>query len=374
LIANSIPTTALQRLVDSVVFRRIADAVLRARTRRDILRFDQSPPAACQRRVLLGLVNAAQNTPFGREHDFHRIRREADFRRLVPLRAPGEAGHGSSAAAGANHAHRAAWRTAFALAACARSRGRLFDGRPVFLAASGASDLAGLPWPIRPCAVVAGEGDAEQLARTPVSCLAGPADQIVSLVDRETKLNGCSCISEIWPGLTAVFYSRRSPLDDPAPRLRTILGDSVLVLETCFLREGPAAVEDPRRGCLSLLFDHGVYFEFTPAAERGKRDARRHSLAEVEPGVVYEMAMTSPAGAWACRTGVAVRFERRGSPLLRLVEMPPAAPADAAADGRSVVTRPSCPPQAPHRQIAGIPAVRPERIVHIPWSAPADRG
>ena len=143
----------------------------------------------------------------------------------------------------------------------------------------------------------------------------------------------------------------------------------MLLLETRFLPGGPVAVEDPRHGCPRLFFDHGVYFEFTPAEEANEPAPTRHGLAEVEPGVVYEMVVSTPAGVWACRTGIAVCFERREPPLLRFVEMTFPAP-----DGRKVFTRPECPTQAPHRQIAGIPAGPPERLVHTPWSTPADRG
>ena len=345
-----------------------------ARGRHEVARLDRQTPARCQLRILLGLVHKARATTFGRQHDFHRIRTEADFRRLVPLRSPAELERLQPTPGAGKRAHReafhAAWRTALAFVGGARPHGRLLSGQLIFLGDGGLFDRAALPRLVRPYGLMGcGAATPELLARTPVTCLAGSAEGIDSLLTGVKAFTGCDRLSELWPGLTAVLHTRRSAADEPAPRFRESLGDRVLLLETRFLPGGPVAVEDPRRGCPLLLFDHGVYFEFTPAEEAGEPAPTRHGLGEVEPGVAYEMVMSSPAGVWACRTGMAVRFERRDPPLLRFVETPAAAPAR-----RVVVIRPACPAQAPHRQIAGTPAAPPEKLVHTPWSTPSDRG
>jgi GH3 auxin-responsive promoter len=372
-IANLFHQAVARRLLDSSLFRLGADAVLRARGRSEIARLDRLDAARCQLRILRGLLHGAAASPFGRAHDFRRVRTEADFRRLVPLRSSTELERLPSPPAvldegkALRHTLRAAWRTALAYIVNARPQGRLLSGQLAFL---GEPDGARLPWLARPYAVVSADAAADRLARTPITCLAGSADRIVSLFDQVRWITGRERVAELWPNVTAVLYSRSSPQDDWTLQLRELLGEKVLLLETCFLAEGPVAVEDPRRSCLSLLFDHGVYFEFTPVAEAGKSDPTRHGLTEVEPGVVYEIALTSPAGVWACRTGVAVRFERRDPPLFRLVPMP----APAAVEDRKVLTSLPCPVQAPHRQIVGIPAAPPEKFAHTLWSTPADRG
>lgn len=360
------------RLVDCVVIRRIADALFRAHSRREIARFDQQEAARCQRRILLGLIHAAQATPFGRDHDFRRIRTEADYRRLLPLRTLGELRRASPPTLGGERlrrARRAAWGTAFAFVVHARPRARLLSGAIMFV-----GGRAALPALVRPYANSESdfpEAQARGAASSP-TCLAGPAEWIASCINQARAAAGCDLITDIWPRLTAVLYSSRDP--GAAPRLREALGGDVLLLETRIHPEGPVAVEDPRSGRLRFLFDHGVYFEFTQAAEAGRPEAVRHTLAEVEPGVVYEMALTTPAGLWACRTGVAVCFEQRDPPLFRIVEMPAPARAEVIVSGRKLLTRPACPPPAPHRQTAGIPAAPPGKLVHTPWSTPADRG
>ena len=363
-----------RRLLDSRVVRLAADAVLRARGRSEIARRDRQSAARRQLRILLGLLHEATTTPFGRAHDFRRIRTEADFRRLVPLRTSAELRRLATPPSlldggrACRQTIRAAWQTALAFVAAARPQGRLLSGRMVFL---GEPEARTLPWLPRSYALRnAEDAAANRLVRTPATCFAGSAERIVSLLDQVRWITGRERVAELWPNLTAVLYSRGSPQDEWAPHLRELLGEKVLLLETCFLPEGPIAVEDPRRGRLSLLFDHGVYLEFTPAAEAGKPDPTRHGLTEVEPGVVYEIAMSSPAGLWACRTGTAVRFERRDPPLVHLVE----APLPVGAEGRKVLTSPPRPPQPPHRQTAGIPAAPPEKFAHTPWLTHADRG
>ena len=87
-----------------------------------------------------------------------------------------------------------------------------------------------------------------------------------------------------------------------------------------FRPEGAVAIEDPRHRSLRLLPDHGVYFEFVPVDQVGKARPERYSAAQVQLGVPYALAVSSPAGVWACLVGSIVRFEHRDPPLLRLVE------------------------------------------------------
>ncbi|HVS34472.1 MAG TPA: GH3 auxin-responsive promoter family protein [Gemmataceae bacterium] len=378
MIAHLSPFTASRRLVDSFVFRAVADAIFRARARSAIARFDRLEVVRCQRRILLGLVHAAQATAFGRDHDFRRIRTEADFRRLVPLRTPAALRRVGAAAMDARllqQARRDAWTTALAFVATVRPEARLLSGR---LALADAADV--IPALVQPYALT-GEVAADRLIAEPITCLAGSAQAIASWIDHARYCTGRDRISDIWPRLKAVLYNGKGPAGDAAPQLRQALGSDVLLLETRISPDGPVAVEDPRGGGLRLLFDHGVYFEFTPAAEGGTPEAVRLALADVEPDVVYEMAMTSPAGLWGCRTGMAVRFERRDPPLFQIVEMPvacsspvPGPTRRVVVDGKTVLTHSLCPSPAPHRQSAGIPAAPPEKLVHTPWSAPADRG
>src|SRR5262249_52742914 len=156
----------------------------------------------------------------------------------------------------------------------ARPDARLLSGRLLVLGDGAASAPAGaapdaaargaLPYLVRPYALTPPGDDAlaERVAAAPVTCLAGPPRRLGALLERVCRAAGRDRVAEVWPGLAAVLYSRRAPDDSPR-RLAGLLGGRVLLLETLFLPEGPVAVEDPRRGGLRLLTDHGAYFEFT---------------------------------------------------------------------------------------------------------------
>jgi hypothetical protein len=393
---SSIWEAARNRFASAAVVRQAREALLRARGRRLVTRFDQTDPARAQLRVLLGLLHQARKTRFGVAHDFGRVRTADDFRRLVPLATRAELWHDcwepalprvagatwpalpSAALRGANNA---ALRTALALAAQARPPLRLLDGRVAWLGddialspdaahptprANDAFGSACLPWELRPYSTPHLDPAA------PLTCVAGSWERLLKLFENAKQASGHERAAEVWPQLRVVFYSRRAT-DPDASALRAELGDGVLLLEIGALREGMVSVEDPRYGLPRLLPDHGVYFEFVPAAEADSPAPTRLGVGEVECGVPYQMVLTSAAGVWACRAGVTVQFERREPLLFRFVEVSAGAARPAAPESQGP-GRLAGSTQAPHRRSADIPAAPPESFAHTPWLTPADRG
>ena len=379
---------------------------MRAAGRRHLAQLDRLAPAACQQRVLLGLLHEAQTTRFGREHDFRRIHTPADFRRLVPLSTRAELWRdywqpvyphlGGATWRGVQwgertpnvslsallSAHWEALRTALALVCRDRPRTRLLTGDLLFVAEEGPSSagergglLQRLPTFVRPYARLSAEAELERWASRPISCLLGPIERIVPMLEAVKQIRGKRGVREVWPELTAVLYTRRAPAAS-VDRLRAETAD-VLILEMAGRTEGPIAVEDPRHGRMRLLFNHGVYFEFVPPGRDGELRCPRLGIDEVELGRPYELAVSSPAGLWACRIGRSVCVEQRDPPLIRFVE--PAIPTPAAVVEKRRTRRtdlivPTPPPSEPHPQSADSPAALPESSFHTPWSTLADRG
>jgi hypothetical protein len=370
--------------------RRASEAVFRAAGRRHLARLDQQAPARCQARILLGLLHQARATRFGREHDFRRIRNVADFRRLVPLTTRGElwrqywqptyphlAGttwpEPALRSAALQAAHRRALHTTLALVAHCRAHARFLSGAVLWAGDDGppaAGLLAGrLPSLLRPYVRRAADLPPEQCARLPVSCLVGPLEDLLSLTENVKQASGKRRLTDVWPGLSVVLYTRRSPAA-PVGALRAE-AEGALLLETAGRGEGPVAVEDPRHGLMRLLFDHGVFFEFVPPGPAGEWYRPRFGLEEAEPGVPYELVVSSPAGLWACHVGRTVCLERRDPPLVRFLDT--AAPARRR-PRRTDLAPPTTPAPAPHPQSADSPAAPPESFSHSPWSILADRG
>ena len=206
---------------------------------------------------------------------------------------------------------------------------------------------------------------AERSRDLPVTCIAGTTDRVLRFVSHvRSGLTGRDRLAEIWPGLAAVLYAR-GPIEPDRVRLENeIASPDVLCLEVYFRPEGAIAVEDPRHGELRLLPDQGVYFEFVPVDQMGKLRPERHSAAEVELGVPYALALSSPAGIWACLVGGVVRFEQRDPPLLRLVETrtlwEPVVPPEPA-PLQTTALAPAFPVHPPHARPAGHAPARPGR-------------
>jgi hypothetical protein len=403
----------------SSLVRRAAEAVRQAVGRRHLAQLELRAPARCQTRILLGLLHQAQSTRFGRDHDFRRIRTLADYRRLVPLSTraelwrdywrpvyphlegatwPGRRGSGvldsddslrlRPPSVALQAAHRAALRTALALADQERSgvaaarRPRLLSGVLLFLTDEAPSSRTEhailaerLPALIRPFTVVSADIEAERFARLPVTGLIGPAERLLSLFEAIKLVGGKRCLRDIWPRLSTILYTRR-PSHPPATRLCAEAGQDVVLLEMIGRAEGPIAVEDPRFGSSKLLFDHGVFFEFVPVDRADEPRCPRYGIDEIEVGVPYELAVTSPAGLWACRIGRTVCLERRDPPLLRFVEtaIQQAEAIEVRRPSRRtdlILSTPPLPP--PHLQNADNPAARPETTSRSPWSILADR-
>jgi hypothetical protein len=342
-------------LANSHVARHIVEAIFRARCRRLLARFERLEASRCQIRTLLGLVHRAHRTPFGGEHDFRRIRTVDDFRRLVPLRNAAELRRFPQppVAPLADAARLTAVATGLALAARERPLGRLFDGSFVLLGddINLPDDPARvLPVLVQPFANVRGK----------VTCLIGSADRLTRY------LEVCRPDDRVTP--LALLYT-------PSPgvsleRLRARLSPDVLVLELGFRPEAAVAVEDPRLRSSRLLTDHGVFFEFVPAAERNTLFPDRLIVEEVETGPVYEIVITAPGGWWACRTGAGIRFEKQSPALVRFVPLPPiSAPS---INRTPLVT--VAPVLQSHPRTSGTAAGLPGSSAHIPWSAPAGRG
>jgi hypothetical protein len=161
---------------------------------------------------------------------------------------------------------------------------------------------------------------AERSLGLSVTCLAGTTERLSQFVSHARQRTGRARLTEIWPHLSAVLYARSHVT--PGQRLPDELLDAGIPCLEMFIRpEGAVALQDPRHSGLRLLPDHGVYFEFVPVDQLGKPGPARYSAAEVKVGVPYALALSSPAGVWACLVGNVVRFERLDPPLLRLVEM-----------------------------------------------------
>lgn len=368
----------IQRLSGATWVRRSSDKFFHAYARRRAAEVEQADLAHVQEQQLLRLILKAQETQFGRDHDFRRIRSVADYRRLVPLRTyeqfwreywqpafprlegitwPHRIPYyalSSGTTTGTTkylpisremlRSNRQAALTMLSLYALSHPRATLFSGRIFFLGGSTAltplsdgslaGDLSAIaalevqPW-LRPYTFppleLAHQTDWEQklddLARAsltlPITLISGVPSWLLLLFQRLKQLAGKATIAAIWPQLQVVVHGGIK--FDPYRDLfrREIGSDRVRFLESYPASEGFIAFEDPRYDLLRPIPDHGIFYEFVPVGELDQPHPTRHHLGEVEVGQQYAVVLTTCAGLWSYVIGDTVAFERREPPLLR---------------------------------------------------------
>jgi len=89
------------------------------------------------------------------------------------------------------------------------------------------------------------------------------------------------------------------------------VGRPMIIMDNYNATEGGIFAVTDRIGEPGMLVvpDRGVFFEFVPATEHGKPDALRVPLWEVEPGVDYSIAVSTPSGLSGYLIGDLVQFQ-----------------------------------------------------------------
>jgi hypothetical protein len=334
-------------------------------------------PIDVQARTLHRLLHRARATRFGRDHGFDRIRSVADFQRRVPLRTyeslwadylqerypvfedltwPGRIPFlalTSGTTRGPTKyipvsaemlaSNRRAVTTMLALHFQAHPNCQLFRGRLFFLGGStdlrrtnpGVSegDLSGIvaaelsPY-LRPFTFpgleLALETDWDRkLSRLanlsltePISLVGGVPSWLLMLFQKLLEQTGKETLVEVWPGLELVVHGGVK-FDPYRATFRSIVGSTrVRLLETYACSEGFIAFGDPATELLRLVFDHGLFYEFVPAAELASAEPSRHWLGTAVCGVNYALVVSTCAGLWAHSVGDTIRFESLDPPLI----------------------------------------------------------
>jgi hypothetical protein len=338
--------------------------------------------ADVQERTLLQMVARARETDFGRRHDFAHVRSVADYQAHVPIRTyldfdplleaaaagaenvlwPGRPRYWvktSGTTAGDKHipvtpeafaSHRKGGWDAFLLAAERAGGAHLLAGPMLFLGGSTAlapfgnachlGDLSGLvvqrlPPVIRsrysPGLDLAGIGDWEQriaaiaarVASQDLRLLSGMPSWITILFDRvaAARRNTGRAVRDMgqcWPNLR-VFIHGGVAFDPYRSVFEAWVGRALARIEVYPASEGFVAVQTEPRGGMSLMLDYGIFYEFVPVEDLGAAHPRRHTVADVELGRNYALALTSPAGLWSYLLGDTVRFTARDPLRLAIV-------------------------------------------------------
>jgi hypothetical protein len=117
-------------------------------------------------------------------------------------------------------------------------------------------------------------------------------------------------LGQLWPSLRAMIHGGVA-FPPYASVFDEWLGRRLERVEVYPASEGFVAVQTEATGGLTLMLDYGIFHEFVPVEDLGSAAPRRHTVADVELGRHYAIALSSPAGLWSYALGDTVRFTAR---------------------------------------------------------------
>ena len=141
-----------------------------------------------------------------------------------------------------------------------------------------------------------------------ITSISGVPTWTIVLFRRILEMTGKSCIAEVWPNLELYLHGGVSfvPYRE---QMHQLIGKPINYLEMYNASEGFFAAQDqPGEDGMLLFTDHGIFFEFMPLEEYGKRFPATVSLQQVETGKNYAPVITTNGGLWRYIVGDTIQF------------------------------------------------------------------
>lgn len=320
--------------------------------------------------VLLNLAQKAQNTEWGKTHDFASIKSYEDFaftsqvntyedlKHSIDRMRQGEKdvlwpGHvrwyaKSSGTTndkskfipvskdGLKDTHYAGGRDAVAWYLGNNPQSRIFDGKALILGGSHApnynikkslvGDLSAIlienvnplvnmvRIPKKEIALLSDfevkrEKIAQAAIRENISNLSGVPSWMLSVMNRVLEITGKDNLSEVWPNLEMFFHGGVAFTPYREQYKRLIPSPNMHFMETYNASEGFFGLQDdPSDLSMSLMVDYGVFYEFIPMDEIENPNPQVLPLWGVETGKNYAMVISTSSGLWRYMIGDTVRF------------------------------------------------------------------
>ena len=149
---------------------------------------------------------------------------------------------------------------------------------------------------------------AQSTANENVTSLAGVPTWTLLLLKRILEIKGKQTISEIWPNLELYINGGVSfiPYRD---QFEKIIGKPINYLEIYNASEGFFAGQDgPENDGMTLFTEHGIFYEFMPVEEYGKKLPKTFGLDKVEINKNYALIISTTGGLWRYLVGDTIKF------------------------------------------------------------------
>lgn len=149
---------------------------------------------------------------------------------------------------------------------------------------------------------------AQSTMKENVTSVSGVPTWTLVLFKRILEITGKKNMSEVWPGLELYMHGGVS-FTPYLEQFRQIIGKDIHYLEMYNASEGFfAAQEAPGDDGMLLYTDHGIFFEFMPVSEYGKKEPHTIGLKDVQVGKNYAPVISTNGGLWRYLLGDTIQF------------------------------------------------------------------
>jgi len=149
---------------------------------------------------------------------------------------------------------------------------------------------------------------AESTIKENVTSISGVPTWTLVLFRRILEITGKSCIADVWPALELYMHGGVS-FTPYREQFAKLIGKDINYLEMYNASEGFfAAQERPGDDGMLLFTDHGIFMEFMPVSEYGKKHPQTLSLNDVEVGKNYALIISTNGGLWRYILGDTIQF------------------------------------------------------------------
>jgi len=141
-----------------------------------------------------------------------------------------------------------------------------------------------------------------------VTSVSGVPTWTLVLFKRILQITGKKTIAEVWPSFELYMHGGVS-FTPYKQQFQQLIGKPIQYLEMYNASEGFFAAQDiPGSEGMLLFVDHGIFMEFMPVNEYGKKDPQTVSLQDVELGKNYAMIISTNGGLWRYLLGDTIQF------------------------------------------------------------------
>jgi hypothetical protein len=145
-----------------------------------------------------------------------------------------------------------------------------------------------------------------------VTSLAGVPSWFLVLIKYILNTTGKKNLLEVWPNLELFIHGGINFVPYRQQYRELIPTDQMHYMETYNASEGFFGIQDdPASSSLLLMLDYGVFYEFMPLGELGKAYPKTLVLEEVELNKDYAIIISTNGGLWRYLIGDTVRFTGR---------------------------------------------------------------